>query len=496
MAGIFGRSVGSGISIFASVVFWVVSMVLVFDENYATSGSSDLSDMAVEGPEAGEFQTWMNVTLNEDKIGYTMQSLTDTPVGYILKDYSLIKIPMGGMVREVYLDSYAVLNVDYSLKNFTFGLVSGDYTTDLFGEIRGDKLVVRIKSGKSESMATFSAGKGLYMPAAVPLLVRAQGFHEGRFTLPAFDPFSLVVDELEIFVGELEKIKTELGEREAYRISVVFSGVASTMWVDDNGRVLREEETGGMAMVLTDRDAALQIPDVEVLHADMLEDLAVPCVGTIEDARNVKYLKIRIDGVKPGIFDLQDDFQTIVSEEPLILEIHSAQITSSQLSDSTDFLAPQLFLQVDDPRITRRAGQITEGLTDPKSKAEEIGRWVYDNVEKDLTVSLPSAVDVLEIGKGDCNEHTSLYTALSRASGIPTKICIGIVYKDGFFYYHAWPAVYINGWRPLDPTFGQDVADATHIKLLEGGFDRQADLMRIVGKISVTVLDYSAGEIL
>ena len=495
MARLLRRNIGSGISIFASVVLWVVSMVLVFDENYATSGSSDLSDMAVEGPAAGEFQTWMNVTLNDNKIGYTMQSLTESPLGYILKDYSLIKIPMGGMVREVYLDSYAVLNIDYSLKNFTFGLVSGDYTTDLFGEIRNNKLVVRVKSGKSESMATFSAGKGLYLPAVVPLLARAQGFPEGRFTLPTFDPFSLVVDELEIFVGASEEVRTELGQKKGHRISVVFSGVSSSMWVDDSGRVLREEETGGMAMVLTDRDRALLIPDVEGMHGDILRDLAVPCTGTIEDARNVKSLKIEIEGVKPEIFDLDDDFQTIVSADPLVLEVHPGRISPSPLPDSASFLEPQLFLQVDDPRIIKKAGQITEGLTDSKLKAVRIGRWVYEEIQKDLTVSLPSAVDVLEIKKGDCNEHTALYTALARASGLPTKICIGIVYKDGYFYYHAWPAVYLDGWRPIDPTFGQDVADATHIKLLEGGFDRQADLMRIVGKISVTVLDYSTGDV-
>ncbi len=495
MARFFGRRVGSGISIFASVALWIVSMVLVFDENYATSSSSDLSDMPVEGSAADEFQTWMNVTLNQDKIGYSMQSLTETPLGYILKDYSLIKIPMGGMVREVYLDSYAVLNVDYSLKGFTFGLVSGDYSTDLFGEIRDDKLIVRMKSEKSESMATFSAGKGLYLPAVVPLLARAQGFPEGRFTLPTFDPFSLVVDELEIFVGASEEIDTELGRRRGHRISVVFSGVSSSMWVDDDGRVLREEETGGMAMVLTDRDRALQIPNLEGLHNDILQDLAVPCSGTIENARNVTYLKISMEGIKPGIFDLEDDFQTITSTDPLTIEVHTPR-TSSPLPDSESFLVPQPFLQVDDPRIIRKAGQITAGLTDSESKAESLGRWVYENIEKDLTISLPSAVDVLEIGKGDCNEHTSLYTALARASGLPTKICIGIVYKDGFFYYHAWPAVYLGGWHPLDPTFGQDVADATHIKLLEGGFDRQADLMRIVGKISVTVLDYSTGDLL
>jgi transglutaminase-like putative cysteine protease len=123
--------------------------------------------------------------------------------------------------------------------------------------------------------------------------------------------------------------------------------------------------------------------------------------------------------------------------------------------------------------------------------AFRISSWVYENVEKDYAVSLPSAVDVLEVRKGDCNEHTALYTALARASGIPTKILMGIVYKDGLFYYHAWPAVYLDGWRPLDPTFGQEIADAAHIKILEGGFERQADLLRVVGKISVTVLETS-----
>jgi hypothetical protein len=59
------------------------------------------------------------------------------------------------------------------------------------------------------------------------------------------------------------------------------------------------------------------------------------------------------------------------------------------------------------------------------------------------------------------------------------------------FYYHAWPAVYLDGcWEAIDPTLGQDVADATHIMLLQGGYDAQASLMRIVGKLQVRVLEY------
>lgn len=488
------RGLGSGISLILSAVFWGVSMLLVYDENYATSESTDLSDIRIGDSDAGEFQNWMNISMGGRKIGYTMHSLTKSPLGYILKDYSLIKLPMGGTVREVYLDSYAVLNMDYSMKVFTFGLISDDYTTDIHGEVRDGKLIVRMRSGSSESMATFEAGKGIYLPSVVPMLARAQNFLNGEFFLPTFDPFSLSMDELGIVIGTVEKVQTDLGESHGYRVSMSFSGVTSLMWIGDDGAVLREEETGGLAMVRTDRERALDMPVVDAGGRDLLDDLAVPCNGEIPEARKVKYLKVSMNGIEPEFFDLEDDFQSVVSRDPLVLEIHPFQIEPSILADSAEFLGPQPFLQVDDPRIISASEKITIGLSSGEARAEALGQWVFDNVTKDLTVSLPSAVDVLEVKRGDCNEHTALYTALARAAGLPTKVCIGIVYKDGHFYYHAWPAVFLGGWRPLDPTFGQPIADGVHIKLLHGGFERQADLMRVVGKISVTVLEYSYGE--
>ena len=496
MAKFLKSGVGSGLSIFFSVALWLFSMFLIYDENYATSGSTDLSEIAVNNPETGEFQNWMNITMADQKIGYSMQSLSITPLGYILKDYSLVKLPMGGTVREVYLDSYAVLNLDYSMKVFTFGLISDDYTTDVHGEVRNNKLVVRMRSGSSESMATFDAGKGIYLPSVVPFLVKARGFSPGEFFLPTFDPFSLTTDDLEIAVGASEAVQTDYGVREGYRIAVAFSGVTSLMWISNDGVVIREEETGGLAMASTNRERALDMPVVESGGIDILEQLAVHCNGEIKDARNLRYLKVSLHGIEPEFFDLDDDFQTIVSTKPLIMEIHPFDLKGSVLTDSARFLEARPFLQVDDPRIIKAAFDITSGLSDPTLKAEALEKWVFENVRKDLTVSLPSAVDILEVKRGDCNEHTALYTALARAAGLPTKICIGIVYKDGYFYYHAWPAVYLNGWRPFDPTFGQLTTDAVHIKLLEGGFERQTDLMRVVGKISVTVLEYSNGEIL
>ena len=71
--------------------------------------------------------------------------------------------------------------------------------------------------------------------------------------------------------------------------------------------------------------------------------------------------------------------------------------------------------------------------------------------------------------------------------GIPTRIVNGLVYSQEYsgFLYHAWPEVYVGEWRALDPTFGQDVVDATHIKLTEGTEEGSFRLMEFVGKLKI-----------
>jgi transglutaminase-like putative cysteine protease len=80
-----------------------------------------------------------------------------------------------------------------------------------------------------------------------------------------------------------------------------------------------------------------------------------------------------------------------------------------------------------------------------------------------------------------------LFTALARAANIPTRIVNGLVYSAEYegFLYHAWPEVYVGEWRALDPTFGQDRVDATHIKLTEGTSEGLFRLMEFVGKVEI-----------
>jgi hypothetical protein len=114
---------------------------------------------------------------------------------------------------------------------------------------------------------------------------------------------------------------------------------------------------------------------------------------------------------------------------------------------------------------------------------------VFQELEKKITVSVPSAVQILETRRGDCNEHAVLFVALARSLGIPARTAAGLVFRNGHFYYHAWPEVYLHGWAAVDPTFGEVPADAGHIRFTVGGLAHQIELIHRIGNLRISVLE-------
>jgi transglutaminase-like putative cysteine protease len=118
----------------------------------------------------------------------------------------------------------------------------------------------------------------------------------------------------------------------------------------------------------------------------------------------------------------------------------------------------------------------------------KIKNWVYKEIAKQPTVSIPNALEVLQTKRGDCNEHTVLFNALARAAGIPAKTVVGIVYLRGAFYYHAWSEIWLSEWISIDSVLNQFPSDVTHVKFLEGEIDRQLDILQLIGNLKIEVL--------
>ena len=163
-------------------------------------------------------------------------------------------------------------------------------------------------------------------------------------------------------------------------------------------------------------------------------------------------------------------------------------VARARVGASPDDLAATPQVNWETPAIQALAREVAGGAKGTYEAARLLSAHVHDRLEKAYGASHDRASDVLEAGKGDCTEHTVLVVALARALGIPARAVHGLVYarygdRQDALYWHAWPEVRSAGeWIPLDPTFGQAVADATHVAL---GSGTQVDTVGLLGSLQV-----------
>lgn len=156
--------------------------------------------------------------------------------------------------------------------------------------------------------------------------------------------------------------------------------------------------------------------------------------------------------------------------------------------EDQEYLMSSILVESDSPAIVARAREIAGKEKDAYAAARKVVDWVGRSMVKDYGASADRATDVLRTMRGDCTEHSLLSIALLRALGIPARRVDGVVFVqngDGVpaLYWHEWVEAWVGTWTQLDPTFGQLVADATHLTL---GEESSAEIMPLLGQLKVT----------
>jgi transglutaminase-like putative cysteine protease len=76
----------------------------------------------------------------------------------------------------------------------------------------------------------------------------------------------------------------------------------------------------------------------------------------------------------------------------------------------------------------------------------------YDKLENLQSTYLPDIDATLKEKKGICYDYSSLFAAMKRSEGVPTKLVKG--YSTNVDGYHAWNEIKINGkWVIIDTTY-------------------------------------------
>lgn len=439
------------------------------------------------------YEEWLGVYLAGSKVGYSLTLLEPTPDGYRFENRMGLKLAAAGQVEELTSYLTASLNPDLSLKEFDYDLVSHGYENRIEGRVSGPRLTLVLMSGGQQRMEERSWESPTYLAGVIGRLIARDGFVVGKeYNFRVLDPTLLAIAQARVKVVGKERL--ELGDSvyQTYRVSSTLFDISSITWLDPTGMVLKEESPPGIIMVREPPEKALALETAPVV-LDIISLFAVRLDTTVSNPRELRYLKLELSGADLSGLDLANETQRLISSQPLRVEVAPPLPPQSYplpIPEPREFLRPSLYIQSDDPEVVRISRGITGGPRDAVVAAQRLLSWVYENIEKRPTASAPSAVEVLKHRRGDCNEHAILYAALCRAVGIPCRIAVGLVCLDRAFYYHAWNEVYLGRWIPVDPTFGQFPADATHLKLKEGELEEQAKVLKVVGNLQIKVLEY------
>ena len=114
-----------------------------------------------------------------------------------------------------------------------------------------------------------------------------------------------------------------------------------------------------------------------------------------------------------------------------------------------------------DGEVKKLADEITAGKTGILEKARAVYDWTIENTYRDPETrgcGLGDVTSLLRRPGGKCADISSIYVALARAAGVPTKEVLGLRTgkednQDVSTWQHCWVEFYLPGygWVPVDP---------------------------------------------
>ncbi len=392
---------------------------------------------------------------------------------------------------------------DTARAEFEFTVRSAGFDFEVTGEVGNGELRGEMVSAGEVLPLRLPVDEGLVFSSGLGSALRFPRLAVGdEYRLDSFDPMTLSKSQARVRCVAREILHLGEGDVETCRLKVTTGGLSSLAWIDDAGEVVRAETPVGLVLErLPASGAAPPKAPASSDAAGLLDKTAIRAAGK-RPFRSARKMTVRLGGLEDlslpedrvqtslgaGVYRLEMPAEPAVRPEAVALDAVALDAVRADAVEK--YLRADAFVQSDHPSIRRHAAAVTGGEEDPWQRSLAIHDWVYSRLEKEPVISIPSALEVLEQRRGDCNEHTVLFSALARAAAVPTRIAIGIVWSDELegFYYHAWPEVLMADWTWMDPTLGQPLADATHIKLLNGGIETWPQLLPYLGRLEIEVL--------
>ncbi len=447
-------------------------------------------------------EEWMGIYFKGKKLGFSKMVVQKLGNRIQVDSRVYFRLRAGGSDQVTSFTQETVLDSDLQLQSFFLlqEIMGNRHQTR--GRLEGGNLIMDVSSTGYQKQERLPFQPGTVMSSSFILNIRKKGLGVGRkgrhqIFMEALRTFSKI--EYEIQGKHIIPFEDRLVE--TYVIHQRIAGMESTLWITPEGVVLREASQDGFESIKETESKARDMGEDSISVSSMITLSLVKSEKEIELPAKKRRLKVQLLNLRTRNAIPEDQRQKLLGTQPfgdkaysatLLIETEPHAVLDSRFVryfPDPSLLSDTSEIQSKHPMIQALAHEIISNESNAWQAAQGINEWVYHNLDKVL-VDTFTAMDALQQRKGECQAHTNLYVALARAAGIPARVVNGLVYSPEYkgFVYHAWPEVFVGDWRALDPTFGQNSVDATHIKLGKGGQEAPLRLMEFIGKLQIRVL--------
>ncbi len=430
---------------------------------------------------------YLGLFFQNRKIGYFQGSAHEATLNnkkvYYLSGYAIIRLEVEEQIVNTIISEEIILDAKTEkLLYFVYTQKIGDSSLELKGHGKKDGVYLKTVSAGNISEVTLDSD---YIPlASAGFLVWKDGIQEGKRRT-----FKVYVEALQ----KPEVLNIEIGRKRIVDGKNVFpmkqklGNIEIKTEILESGDIFKEESIQGFTLKKLSKEEALKF-DGSLSFYELFSYSLIP-VDKAPPKSAVK-LKVELKGIE-NVNIPDGNFQVVEKKgKSLIVTVSSEKPLKEKIDHNFEkYIKATPKIQKDAKEIKNLALEITKDLATVKDKTKATVIWVNKNIKKRLRDKF-SALEVLKDREGECEAHSMLTAALLRSIGIPSRVVGGIVYsyENGGFIYHAWNEVYIDGYFvPIDATFGQFPADATHIKLTSE--ENMEDVALYIGKLKVDILE-------
>lgn len=471
-----------------SILLWLILFALLLHRDFFVRTIDSHEAFALERAKRIEYQS---IYFKDKKIGYVENNYLPQQDNTLrIQQQAVMRLNISGQTHPVDLNLDALVGADNTLISFDFTFSSPFYKMSANGTVDNNVVSFQLDTGNSSIKDSVSLeGPPMLSTSRRGYLLNEEIEQGEKVKIPWFDPFSLTAKQSVIEYRGKEKVLISDRVYNLHRFTEVFSGARLNSWLDDEGNVIKEESPAGFVFI---REPEFKAKSLSEESADLLASVSVKVIGEMFDLSDKTTARYRLTLPDEPKYELNSGRQHFsdsiltVTKENLSFPPDEDNIICTGAKNE---LMASPYIQSTAPEIVEQSISLTQNAKSNLERSTALADWVFQYLEKRPVIGIPDALTTLKSKIGDCNEHASLFAALGRAAGIPTKIAVGVVYHKQAFYYHAWNEVCLDGnWISLDTTTNQMPADLSHLKFIEGELQEQIKIGALLNTLQIEPL--------